>query len=377
MTHRYLLQWRSRIGRFINIYVQRVLLVCMTCLPLCYWGCEIDTDNVERLDMTLDEGTEHSWSIEASFSEEGTVMSVWGATDSEEWSDLSVWAVGGQPEQGVIWSRTDGEWINVNAPMGPLLNWVHGSRGHLWVVGNEGRAMRYIDPAQGGDGEWESFNADTEQDLWGVFAQSPTEVWAVGGDPTGTGDIDPVLTRFDGNVWTRVELPSPDRSGVRALFKIYGDPLTGSLFAVGMKGVIYGDVGSGWGQLNITSATDAPPSGEDLISLWGKGDQLVAVGGRSNGVLAQWDGQEWRSSVLSGVPGLNGVWVDERGRATAVGVRGAALQVLVGSFEGERERTNTSLVLHATWGNEDEIWAVGGSLDNTPPWTGVILHSSH
>ena len=168
-----------------------------------------------------------------------------------------------------------------------------------------------------------------------------------------------------------------DRSGVRALFKVYGDSATGHVFAVGMKGVILGDLGEGWRQLDVVPAGDAPPSSEDFVSLWGHSEGLLAVGGRSNGILARWNGTQWESTTLSGVPGLNGVWVDQRGLATTVGVRGAALTVPADALSGARERTGTQLVLHAVWGRSSEIWAVGGSLDNSPPWEGVILHSPH
>merc|ERR1711991_949391 len=140
------------------------------------------------------------------------------------------------------------------------------------MVGNDGRALRWVDPNQGGDGKWETFDSDTDQDLWGVFVVSPNEVWAVGGDPLSADEPDPVLTRFDGVLWQRVPLPELDRSGVKALFKIYGDVQTGHLFAVGMKGVIIGDLGQGWTQLPVISANDTPPSIEDFVSLWGNGE---------------------------------------------------------------------------------------------------------
>ena len=348
-----------------------VYLLITACMST---SCEVDT-NQEQSDEGTGESSPRAWAIEASFPNEGTVMSIWGVNEIENGSSERVWAVGGQPDKGIMWERQDDVWNEVDLPAGPLLNWVHGTAGHLWVVGNEGRALRYIDPESGGTGEWEVFEADTTQDLWGVFAVSPNEVWAVGGNPIGMDHPDPVLSRFDGNIWTRVELPEPDRSGVRALFKIYQDPLSEAIFAVGMRGVIYGDLGDGWRQLSISAAGEGPAVTEDFVSLWGSGEGLIAVGGRSNGAIARWDGEEWKSAVLTGVPGLNGVWVDPTGIATVVGVRGAALQIPTTRFEGVRERSGTALVLHATWGTADEIWAVGGSLDHTPPWEGVILNS--
>ena len=350
---------------------------CLMMGSLMCWGCDAE-DTSEALDMrSTAEPLEHEWTLEASFVEEGTVMSVWGAANAEGWSAESVWAVGGQPDQGRMWMRREGNWIEGQVPEGALLNWVHGANGHLWVVGNGGRALRQISPEIGGDGSWQVFDSNTDQDLWGVWVRSPDEVWAVGGDPLREGEADPVITHFDGTRWRRVEVPPLDRSGVRSLFKVYGEVETGRVFAVGMKGVILGDLGEGWRQFDVTPAGDAPPSSEDLVSLWGDDDGILAVGGRSNGILARWDGSQWSSTTLAGVPGLNGVWMDQRGIATTVGVRGAALTVAADALSGARERTGTSLVLHAVWGGSESIWAVGGSLDNSPPWEGVILHTPH
>ena len=307
------------------------------------------------------------WRTEAELASEGTVMSVWGTGEL-------VYAVGGQPNAGRVWSRPisdeagEGSWTALTGvPDGPLLNWVHGAEGHLWVVGSDGRALRSVE-----GGAWESFDSGTTQDLWGVFAVSASEVWAVGGDANGEGDAAPVLIRFDGVQWSPVPVPELDRSGVRALFKVWGDG-AGQVWAVGMKGVIIAELGEGWTQQQVSPAEGSPPNAEDLISLWGVNGELVAVGGRSNGVIARWDGSAWRSQTISGLPGLNGVWMDPSGTAHAVGVRGSAVTIESGSFEVSRERTYSTLVLHAIWSDELTRWAVGGTLDNSPPWEGLIL----
>jgi hypothetical protein len=340
-------------------------------------GCQLDSsgEDLERGgeeeradDERLLEGEALSWETQVDLETEGAVMNVWGTTWTAGWSRDQVWAVGGQPDRGRLWAHSAEGWAEeTEVPEGELLNWIHGADGHLWIVGNGGRALRQVD-----GGAWETFNADTDQDLWGVWVASPTEVWAVGGNAVGEGTPAPILTHFDGRVWSQVQVPELDRGGVRALFKIWGDG-RGTVFAVGMKGVIIGDIGDGWRQFEVSSYGDGPTSADDLISLWGGGGEIVAVGGRSNGVLARWDGQQWRSTVLAGTPGLNGVWVDDRGAAVAVGVRGAVMRFDPLSFEGRRERSDTTFVLHSTWGDQGRVWAVGGTLDNTPPWAGVIL----
>lgn len=318
----------------------------------------------------------HSWSAEASFQVEGTVMSVWGTDQAEGWETDTVYAVGGQPEKGLLWQRVQGQWGEVSVPAGALLNWIHGKSGHVWIVGNGGRALRMISSKAGGTGEWQAMETGLMQDLWGVWVNAPDDVWTVGGDPVGEGEPDPILAHFDGEQWEKIVIPPLDRSGVRALFKIYGGP-QGSLFAVGMKGVIIGDLGDGWAQQPVVSSGGAPTVSEDFVSLWGSHDDLVAVGGRTNGAIARWDGNTWQSTILAGVPGLNGIWMDEQGDATLVGTRGAALILPKSQMSAERERSNETLVLHACWGRGQEIWAVGGSLNSSPPWEGVILHTHH
>lgn len=307
------------------------------------------------------------WRPEAELSEEGVVMSVWGAGDS-------VYSVGGQPDQGRVWRRAlsasagEGEWVmQPNIPDGPLLNWVHGAEGHVWAVGNDGRALRSVN-----EGAWTTFATGTTQDLWGVFAVSASEVWAVGGDANGDGDAHPVLLRFDGDQWSEVPVPQLDRSGVRAFFKVWSDG-GGRVWVVGMKGVIIAELGEGWSQQVVSPHGESPPNAEDLISLWGSQGEVVAVGGRSNGVIARWDGVSWRSQTIAGLPGLNGVWVDQAGVGHAVGVRGSAVTIAPGSFEVERQRTYVTMVLHAIWSDGLARWAVGGTLDNSPPWEGLII----
>jgi hypothetical protein len=119
------------------------------------------------------------------------------------------------------------------------------------------------------------------------------------------------------------------------------------------------------------------PSGTefDLISLWGTGpDEILAVGGRAEGVLARWDGVQWTAQEVPALPGLNGVWMAPDGTATVVGPMGGMGTVAAGALAVEVEDAGTSLALHAVYGfAEVERWAVGGSLDMAPPHVGVIV----
>ena len=113
----------------------------------------------------------------------------------------------------------------------------------------------------------------------------------------------------------------------------------------------------------------------DIVSLWGTGpNNILAVGGRSNGMLLAFDGQEWRETILETEPGMNGVWMNSRGEAIVVGERGRTLIVDAKSMNQSRENSNTTTLLHGVWGTEHGYRiAVGGSLDRNPPWSGVAI----
>ncbi|MCB9566493.1 MAG: hypothetical protein H6710_04645 [Myxococcales bacterium] len=285
--------------------------------------------------------------------EVGAFLSVWGPSPDE------VYAVGGNPEAGVIYRFDGASWTpEALAETPPLLNWIDGQSGDVWVVGNGGVALRQT--ASG----WERLDTGIDTPLWGVWGAAPDDVWAVGGQ-VGAGADAPVLAHFDGAAWTEVAIPTLDRPS-EALFKVWGTSRD-HVFAVGRAGVILHYDGDTWAQ---------QPSGvtKDLISLWGTGpDEIVAVGGRSNGVVARWDGAAWTPEVIGESAGLNGVWVDGRGRAWVCGVNGVTGLVAAGASTFT-PKIVTTLVLHGAYGfDQGPHFAVGGSLDRNPPYQGVIM----
>lgn len=294
---------------------------------------------------------------------EGAFLSVWGPSADD------VWAVGGQVAsigddgQGAIYRRTDGTWAPAEVPTGtPLLNWVHGHDGEIWAVGNAGSALRFDGSA------WQTVDTGADVALWGVFVFSPSEVWAVGGDAFVT-DTPGVILRYDGTSWSESPLPTLDRDS-GAVFKIFGLS-TDDIHAVGARGVLLHYDGSAWTQM---------PSGtsNDMISIWGtEPDDIIAVGGRAVGTIGRWDGSGWTTEDIGMLPGLNGVWVDPEGRATVVGNNGASAILREGS-EAEREDTTISFeVLHAVFGLEDGTRiSVGGTLNSSPPYTGIVVENA-
>jgi photosystem II stability/assembly factor-like uncharacterized protein len=306
-----------------------------------------------------------TWTIAAELDESvGALLSVWGTSPA----DLR--AVGGQieglgdPGVGAMVQRNGGAWDRVALPPDtPVLNWIHGAGGRTWAVGNAGAAVRSDD-----DGvTWTRDDAPVDVPLWGVFALGPDEAWAVGGDAFDF-DGTAVIVRHVGGAWESVPMPAIDRQS-QALFKVWASG-SSDVHAVGLRGVILHHDGSAWAQ--VPSDTDA-----DLISLWGTGpDEIVAVGGRDAGTIVRWDGSAWASAVIPGIPGLNGVWLDDDGRAVLAGNRGTLADLEASSLEPEILDTPPSFdVLHAAFGleGERERYSVGGTLEGSPPWTGIVM----
>ena len=284
-------------------------------------------------------------------------MSVWGPGPED------VYAVVGQPDpdpKATILHFDGSDWSEESTPAGtPMLNWVFGSEGRTWAVGQGGTIVTRED-----DGSWSAETSPSDRVLWGLWGADSSELWAVGGD--GLGD-DPVLLRRDGatDSWEVVTVPDPGND-CRGLFKVWGRS-AGDVWVVGDNGATLHWDGTEW--------TAHPTEGAvDLISLWGSdAEGIVSVGGRASGRIARLEDDVWSESVL-GLPGLNGVWVDPQGPITAVGVQGTILSVTPGSFDYVEEESGTAMVLHSVFGFPGgPRFAVGGSLLMPPPMLGVIL----
>jgi len=289
----------------------------------------------------------------------GAFFSVWGPS-----VDL-VYAVGGQQGEGglsigAMMRREGGTWSAAALPPDTAkLNWIHGRDTLRVVVGELGTIL----VRDGDDGEWELFGCGTVLPLWGAWVSAADDVWAVGGDGFMR---DPVLCHYDGSAWTMVELPATTVDS-KGLFKVFG-VAPGDVWAVGDAALLLHWDGSAWAQVEVDTQAD-------LISLWGTGPaELLAVGGRANGVLLRYDGAAWTSTALADVAGLNGVWMDASGTARIGGMQGTIAIVPAGAATPEPEDTGTLRTIHAVWQADDgRTYAVGGSIDLPPPFVGVIF----
>lgn len=294
------------------------------------------------------------WTQAFDTSSTGWLLNVWGPTPSD------VFAVGGRADAGVVMHFDGAAWQRVELGLvTPLLNWSFGfSASDVYAVGNEGTVLHF-------DGQrWSRMTSPTTQPLWGVWGAATNDVWAVGGDgqaPNAT------LLHFDGASWSRVMLPPLQKPRVGQLLKVWGFGAD-DVYVVGQRGVVLHRTGGVWRE-ELSGAND------DLVSVWGANGVVVAVGGRSNGIVSRWNGTEWTTTNLAPVGGLNGVWMRDGTTAWLGGVSGTVGPLDVPSLTFTPERTGVTDDVHGCFGIGSTLYAVGGNLEsaNPPVYRGVAI----
>lgn len=289
----------------------------------------------------------------------GWLLNTWGP------SQTNLFVVGGTPEAGRV-DRYDGAaWSPVPLPAEtPLLAWMWGWSGDtVFVVGARGTVLR--GQGQGVAMTWTKEPVPTTQDLWGVWGTSEADVWAVGGN--GLADGDATLLHRTPSGWQAVPVPPLQRALVRAFYKVWGTSAS-DVWVVGQSGAVLHFDGITWTERLVGT-------GEDLISLWGVGERLVVVGGRTVGVVATFDGQTWNTRSLPAVPGLNGIWMRDADHVHVAGTNGFTAHIDFKSLDVAPHAPITALDLHAVFGTPDgALVAVGGNLLSTRgPFEGVAL----
>ncbi len=278
-----------------------------------------------------------------------------------------VWVVGGEPGRGAA-ARYDGSrWTEVLLPEGvQLLNSVHSfSDGTTFVAGDGGVILRW-------DGvEWSRPATPTGQNLHSIWGTGPGDMWAVGGS-AGTSEGGIILRNRDGQ-WTTVEWPRAEHPDTRALYAVWGIGRS-NVYIGGQNGTLLH-----WDGESVR--TQESGTERDLRAIRGTGqDQIIAVGGGSQGVVVRPDGEGWQANSLQGYPGIQDIWLSGRQSGWIVGRRGLAgrLRFSAEDFTFEPVSVSTSMTLRSISGADGPgLFAVGGTFD-TPegPYNGILLRRS-
>ena len=210
---------------------------------------------------------------------------------------------------------------------------------------------------------WESVASGTTSPLYGVWGNSASDVWAVGGNRT--------IVHYNSLAWSSVSIDSR--------FNITDDPYkirsvwgasAADVFAVGSSGrpEFWGTVFQF--QNSIWNDGFIPPDDEfdyGFNDVWGSSASDVwAVG--DNGGIYHYNGTWARISkryLFGEARNLNGVWGSSASNVWAVGDQGT-----VSHYDGSNWATagsGTSSNLNAVWGiSPVNVWAVGNG--------GTIMH---
>ena len=200
--------------------------------------------------------------------------------------------------------------------------------------------------------------------LWGVWAASPNDAWAVGGTPEGgTAADNDIVLHWDGSAWTRVELPGEPRG--RAHYKTWGAS-SDDLYVVGEAGTIWHKQGADWALEGEGLAQST------LFTVTGcSATEVYAVGGRQ---VLRSDGQSWSQVPIELFNDVNGVSCKAPGEVAIVGFGGLKQRLVDGSWIDEFTIEPFD-PLHATWSDGEAFWAVGGDWLSKPkpgPREGVV-----
>ncbi len=272
-----------------------------------------------------------------------------------------VWIVGGGLGLGgPLAARWDGTRWTRHDPGGDAggdtLWWVWtASDGTTWMVGERGLVVRRT-----AGGETTIDRVATAATLYGVWGSGPDDVWIVGGVAGGGADAeDDFVRRWDGAGFAPVA-GVPVRGAT--LFKVWGSG-AGDVWISGEAGTMLHATAAGIVDHSAELATAAP-----ALTVHGcSASEVYAVAGQG---LFAWDGVRWMrraepplGSVANGVScGAAGVLV--------VGNAGLKLRWDrdTGVWTEERAAAPAGVDLHGAWLDDaGRAWAVGGNFNAPMP----------
>lgn len=209
---------------------------------------------------------------------------VWGMWET---APNDIWAVG----DGGLAVHFDGtSWQTSSTSETGYLNavWASGPS-DVWAVGTVGTILHY-------DGQkWSHSTNSAAYDLNGVFGVDSKNVWTVGSTNTttpGPGEF----YKWDGTSW------KPISTGITGkLYGVWASSPT-DIYACGVGGLVLHSNGSNW--------TASNPTSSDLRVIWGMGANLLFTGGGGGTVLRN-TGSVWSSIASSSYSAtLNGLTGD-------------------------------------------------------------------
>jgi len=276
------------------------------------------------------------------------LLSIWGSSASD------VWIVGADDGAGPVVLHFDGSaWSRIDTGSTGDLWWVWGDgAGTIFLSGAGGRVIEH-DVAGGTFTEHDA--ADPNLTLFGLWGTSATDVWTVGGDVSGSRNG--AMIHYDGTTWT--EVGQPEGKTNRSAFKVWGTA-SDDVWFVGTGALI-----SHWDGAGFTEVVPSPVYGTTtLTTVAGSANEVIAVGGFGNAVVARNDGSGWVDDSpppAQIAPGFTGIHVRDD-QVVACGTRGEVWSRDAEGWDRAYEPA-TTYDLHGCWIDPDgHVWTVGGDL---------------
>jgi hypothetical protein len=290
----------------------------------------------------------------------GALLSVWGTAADDVWAAGAVPAPGESP---TVLHFDGSSWTQLDTGTRTNLWWVYGFDGGPVYFGGEGGTILRRD----GSGDFVRMNTPGQGAVFGIWGSSPTDLWAVGGEPGGANGA--FAWRLQGDEWVPAPGFPESVSANAALWKVFGRG-SSDVWMVGTNGtLLYWD--------GAALATSSSGIMESLFTVHANSERFVAVGGFGTGLILENEGAGWSSASPAGSNALIGVCLDET-HGYAVGELGA---VYVRGEQGWNEEvTGFDLdldlqSLHSVWIDpEGGVWTVGGKIRTPPLVDGVMLH---
>lgn len=146
---------------------------------------------------------------------------------------------------------------------------------HLFGVGRDGRVVHF-------DGDtWSVMETPTDEDLWTVWASSPTDVFVAAYFVESTEEA--LVLHYDGEEWSEMEVSEPLRS-VRGIWGLASDDVyLAGVWCDEEEGTYWNKIlhydGDGWSE--FYSAEQIPDLYGSLSAIWGSSaTDIYVVGGR-------------------------------------------------------------------------------------------------
>jgi hypothetical protein len=264
---------------------------------------------------------------------------LWMDSDEEEFSPSSIGGSGpkdiwiGSGNMRRILHGDGRDWVVMRIPIDVTAIWAN-SPTDAWAVGSDDDRAAIVR----WDGTQWKIHYREDRSMTAIWGRGPDDMWVAGDEG--------LMLRFDGERWNPVRTKTED-----GFYSIFGTA-SGDLWAVGASGLLW----NGREKRLIDTGTST-----DLYAVWGTAADDVWIATYDEGLL-HWNGKKFeKHDKLTGdeeiTDNLYGVWGNGRDDVWAVG------STLL-HYDGRQWTRNLSLEdeIEEIWGTGRDMWVTGNGI---------------